>query len=133
MCLGINYIHAGCNHAKSFNVVEACDSANGTGTTCNNPAVTHVSMVTAPALCVDCFRQKEAKIDATYEGFKRDLQAEIARIDAMITKDHVRIEDSLEALEEYRAECENDIVQAKATRDVSIRLFRESQGVWGDG
>ena len=37
------------------------------------------------------------------------------------------------ALGVYRAECEDNIVQAKATRDASIRLFREEQGVWGDG
>ena len=42
-------------------------------------------------------------------------------------------EEAVGSLKEYIAECEDDIMQARAARDLSVRLFRVRQGVWGDG
>ncbi len=90
-------------------------------------------MITAPALCVGCFRRKEAAIDAQYDTIKRELRREIERIDEYLANVFFITEQSRVALGNYRAECADNIVQAKASRDTSIRLFREEQGVWGDG
>ena len=86
-------------------------------------------MITAPALCVGCFRRKEAAIDAQYDTIRRELRREIERIDEYLAN----AQQSRVSLGNYRAECTDNIVQAKASRDASIRLFREEQGVWGDG
>lgn len=90
-------------------------------------------MITAPALCVRCFRQKEATIDAQYETIRQELQREIARIDESLTTALVTTGQGSIALEHYRSECKDNIAQAKASRDLSIRVFREEQNVWGDG
>lgn len=131
MCRGISYVHAECNHARKFHVIEECDSVSGIA--CEDLTVIHVAKITAPALCVGCFRRKEGAIDAEYEKNKRELEAEIARVDELFAKGCVQIERSFIAVTSYRAEGEDDILHAKASRDVSIRLFREEQGVWGDG
>ena len=124
-------IHAGCNHTKKFMVFEACNDTNGIS--CNNLTTIHVSMITAPSFCVPCFQQKEAMIDAGYERIKRQLRDEIARIDDRLANGPVPDERASRGLRSYRAQCEDNIVQAKASRDLSIRIFRHEQGVWGDG
>lgn len=127
MCLVIRYIHAGCNHAKKFSTVEACRSSDGIA--CNELITLHVITITAPALCIDCYRQREAEIDAEYETSRRDLQSEMARLDECFATNRI----AAGSLQKYRAECEDNILQVKASRDVSIRMFRQKQGVWGDG
>ena len=62
-----------------------------------------------------------------------DLRKEIARVDERFAKGWVLTQTSAHLLNDYRAECEDDILQAKASRDLSIQLFRQDQGVWGDG
>ena len=131
MCRGIHYIHAACNHTKKFLVIEACNFVNGTA--CANLTTIHIVRIAAPSLCVGCFRQKEAGIDAEYETSKRELQEEIARADVLFARGYVHTQQSFVAVTSYRAECEDNILHAKASRDVSIRLFRQEQGVWGDG
>lgn len=72
-------------------------------------------------------------IDAIYDTTKRELTEEIARIGDHLVNGPVPDEQALNGLESYRAQCEDNIAQAKASRDVSIRMFRHEQGVWGDG
>ena len=45
----------------------------------------------------------------------------------------VRSAEAERSLAEYREQCVDDVRQARAARDMGIRLFREGQGVWGDG
>lgn len=121
----------GCNHSKKFTVIEACNANNGIA--CNNLTIIHVSKITSPAFCIRCFRQKEATIDAGYDVTERELTEEIARIDDHLANGPVLDERALKGLKSYRAQCEDNIAQAKASRDVSIRMFRNEQSVWGDG
>ena len=73
-------------------------------------------------------------MDSDFEAEKQGHQWEIARVDQHLASTvWVGIEDEEESLRSYRAECEDDIVQAKASLDLKIRLFRQRQGVWGDG
>lgn len=72
-------------------------------------------------------------MDAEYETTKTEMQDEIARVDEHFANAVVDTEEAAESLRGYRAECEDNIVQAKAARDLEIRLFRQRQGVWGDG
>ena len=73
-------------------------------------------------------------IDAEYEKATRDLRHEIARLDECIAKGRATAdEQAVRRLKGYRAECKDDILGAKASRDMSIQLFRQNQGVWGDG
>lgn len=133
MCLGVHFVHEQCQHLKKFNVVEACNQATRAG--CTNLTTLHVITITAPRLCVSCFRQKEAEIDAEYEAVKRNMKDEIARVDLRFTVSAWGrlTEGQARNLRGYREECEDNVVQAKAARDLSIRLFRQRQGVWGDG
>ena len=133
MCPGIKYVHATCKHARKFCPIQKCNTYNGI--TCPNLTPVHTITITAPALCVRCFRQREAAIDVEYKTTVHDLRNEIARIDEAFAIGIALVPPEMPAntLTIYRAECENNIVQAKATRDTSIRLFRQQQGVWGDG
>lgn len=72
-------------------------------------------------------------IDAEYETIKRQLRAEIDRIDDHFAKGPARDDQAAKRIYGYRAECKDNIFHAKASRDLSIRLFRREQGVWGDG
>ena len=72
-------------------------------------------------------------MDAEFENEKRNLEREIERIDEHFAKGWVGDEEAAVSLRAYRAACEDDIVQQRAARDLGIRMFRESQGVWGDG
>ena len=131
MCLGVQYVHAECQHKKKFVIIEGCDLAADHD--CPNLVNLQLILVRAPRLCVQCFRQKEAEIDAEYETTKADLEREIARVDERVASGGSQTEEAAVSLSEYRAECEDNILQAKAARDTSIRLFRQRQGVWGDG
>ena len=126
-------MHETCKHPRKFCPIQTCSAYNGM--TCPNRDPVHIVTITAPKLCVRCFRQREAAIDVEYKTTVHDLKNEIARIDEALAIGMALVppEAPPMALGIYRAECENNIVQAKATRDTSIRLFREEQGVWGDG
>lgn len=86
-----------------------------------------------PRLCIACFRAEEARIDAEYEEEKANLENEIDRIDERFMDWGRGDAAARRRLSVYRAECENDILQLRAGRDLEIRRFRRSQGVWGDG
>ena len=131
MCRGIDYVHEGCKHIKKFHVVQVCNSYNGTP--CHDLITIHEIKITAPAFCLRCFHRKEAAIDAEYEIMADDLRNEIARVDECFAKGWVPTQTNAHLLNDYRAECEDDVLQAKASRDLSIQLFRQDQGVWGDG
>lgn len=60
------------------------------------------------------------------------MEDEIRRVDERLARALTEGE-AERNLRGYRAECEDDFVQARAARDLMIRLFREEQGVWGDG
>ena len=72
-------------------------------------------------------------MDAEFEEAKTNLEREIERIDEHFANGWVWDEEAAVSLRAYRAECEDDIVQERAGRDLGIRLFRQRQGVWGDG
>ena len=72
-------------------------------------------------------------MDKEFEKTKENLQSEIERVDEHFANGWVGDEEAAVTLRAYRAECEDDIVQERAARDLSIRLFRQRQGVWGDG
>ena len=62
------------------------------------------------------------------------MEDEIARVNEQLARARRPLtEEEARNLRGYREECEDDVVQARASRDLSIRLFRQSQGVWGDG
>ena len=115
-----------------FHILDRCNSFNNGR--CDSLRSIHVIKVTAPSLCPTCFRRKEALIDAEYEKATRDLRHEIARLDEGIAKGRATADEQVvRRLQGYRAECKDDVSHAKASRDMSIRLFRQNQGVWGDG
>ena len=72
-------------------------------------------------------------MDAEFEDAKKNLENEIERIDEHFMNGWVGDEEEAVKLRMYRAECENDIVEQRAARDLGIRVFRLRQGVWGDG
>ena len=72
-------------------------------------------------------------MDTEFENTRINLQNEIARVDERFANGLVTSEESARRLRGYREECEDDILQARAARDLKIRLFRHRQGVWGDG
>ena len=70
-----------------------------------------------------------------YKTTVQGLENEIARIDEAFAIGMALVPPEVPpmTLAIYRTQCKDNIVQAKATRDTSIRLFRQQQGVWGDG
>ena len=72
-------------------------------------------------------------MDAEFEKTKANLEKEIERVDEHFANGWVGDEEAAVELRTYRADCEDNIVQERAARDLSIRLFRQRQGVWGDG
>ncbi len=130
MCHGVQHIHIECQHAKKFVVTEHCPLSPGTD--CPHPVILHTVTVTAPRLCVPCFRQKEAEMDAQFEQIKAGIQTEIARVDEHFANGFLQTDASGVRIR-YRADREDDILKVKRARDLSIRIFRQEQGVWGDG
>ena len=72
-------------------------------------------------------------MDAEFEKEKANLEQEIARVDDYFANGWVGDEEEAASMRSYRATCVDDIVLQRAARDLGIRMFRESQGVWGDG
>ena len=72
-------------------------------------------------------------MDAEFEYAKKNLEKEIERVDEHFANGWGGNEDAAVSLRAYRAECEDNTVQERVARDLSIRLFRQRQGVWGDG
>lgn len=129
MCYLIHHVHAECGHQKKIETIEFC-SAFDQGTCAAVPI--SFQQITAPSLCVSCFRQKEAGIDAEYHGRVETNRRRIAEYEATLADMQVRGR-ARASHDDYIAELELNTVAAKRYRDVKIQIFRHEQGVWGDG
>ena len=88
--------------------------------------------ITAPLLCLSCFREEGARIDAEYQSTVERIRREISEYES--TQEEIQIRGRAHgALDTNVAELEQDMVDAKEVRDLKIREFRERQGVWADG
>ncbi len=72
-------------------------------------------------------------MDAQFEQIKANIQTEIARVDEHFANGFLQTDASGVTVRGYRADREDDILKVKRARDLSIRIFRQEQGVWGDG
>ena len=129
MCYIISYVHDDCGHEKKAELVEYCeDSEEGT---CILIPV-HFKEITAPSLCLSCFREQEAKIDAEYQFHVECIRRRMADYEATQADRQIRGR-AQGAADPNIAELEQDLKDAKELRDLEIRMFRDRQGVWGDG
>lgn len=128
MCYALYHVHASCLHIRKVDVIEECeDSERG----CTLVPV-FFKEITAPLLCLSCFREEEAKIDAEYQSTAERIRREIAEYES--TLENIQIWGRAHgALDPNVADLGQDLVDAKEVRDMRISDFRESQGVWADG
>ena len=132
MCYVIFYTHAECLHNRKFEIIENCEEhcEDEEGTCILIPL--HYKEITAPSLCVSCFRAEEAEIDALYQGKVAMIRSKIAEYEAAQTDRQIRGR-ARGAVDPNVARLERDLVEARELRDREIRNFRDEQDVWGDG
>ena len=129
MCWGVQYTHTECQHDRKTEIVEYCqDSDQGT---CILIPV-HFTQITAPSLCVSCFREEEAKIDAHYQKKGEVIRSKMVEYEAAQTDRQIRGR-ARGAMDPNIARLEQDLVEAREWRDRAIKVFRFEQGVWADG
>ena len=129
MCWGVQYIHAECQHDRKTEIVEHCEDSDQ-GTCILIPV--HFMQITAPSLCVSCFREDEAKIDARYHGKVEVIRSKMVEYEAAQTDRQIRGR-AQGTTDPNIAQLERDLVEAKKWRDRAIKVFRFEQGVWADG
>lgn len=129
MCYVIFHVHAECGHEKKTQIVEFCE--NFENETCVlDPLL--FKQITAPSLCVDCFREVEANIDTIYHTKIELIRRSIAEHEAAQADRQIRGR-AQDTVDSYIAMLERELVCEKECRDRTIRTFRSQQGVWADG
>ena len=129
MCYVIFHVHAECEHEKKKEIVEFCEDF--AKEECILVPV-FFKQVTAPSLCLECFREVEADIDASYHRKTDLIRGQMAEHEA--TQPDRQIIGRAEAtIDGYIAILERALVREKEHRDLSISRFRSQQGVWADG
>ena len=148
MCYVIHHKHTECGHIKHTDIIEPCETSPDE----RCPLIPmHVSPITAPALCISCFRDEEARIDAYYDDLTQTIRDRIAESEkalaqttttlTMTTERQVRdsdhrggaVEERRGKADSYRVQLEQDLERVKEWRRVQIAMFRADQGVWADG
>ena len=77
MCHSVSYVYARCNRARST-TLSACDAGYSRSSGCNaGHFTTQIIEITAPSLCPNCYRAKEAKIFEEAKAKSNDIQGTI--------------------------------------------------------
>lgn len=129
MCLGIIHTHSQCQHDRKYEVIEYCEKfVDG------NCALVpiHFKQITAPSLCISCFRKEEAKIDDLYHDNVKMIRIKIVEYEAVQTDRRIRGR-AQGSVDPNIAQLEQSLVEARRWRDWQIHSFRFEQNVWGDG
>ncbi|CAD6588804.1 MAG: hypothetical protein ASARMPREDX12_003497 [Alectoria sarmentosa] len=130
MCYAIYHVHAECGHDKKADVVESCEDSEG-GMCILIPI--HFKQVTAPSLCLACFREEETRIDDEYHIRVKWIRSKMAEHEAAQPDRQIRGRAQGLADDGYVAMLERELVGVKESRDRMIRAFRCEQDVWADG
>lgn len=129
MCYVVIHIHDDCQHERKTDIIERCEESESS--TCSQSPI-HLVEITAPSLCVACFREVEARIDADYEINAEALRRKI--IEYELAQEERQIRGRAQgASNEYISELEQKLMVGKRVRDRQIKEFRERQRVWADG
>ncbi len=75
MCYAIHHIHNKCRHYKKVEIIEDCGKVE------EEPCILVPILfkyIKSPSLCVSCFREEEAKIDAVYNERVAQLEYALA-------------------------------------------------------
>ena len=128
MCYALYHVHAECLHIKKVDVIEECE---GSERDCTLVPV-FFKEITAPLLCLSCFREEEAKIDADYQLEVEHIRRKMAEYESTLEDRQIRGR-AQGAVDSHIAELEQDLVEVKELRDLGIQAFRKTQGVWADG
>lgn len=133
MCRGYEKYHFQCGHMHSFFITIQCESARRAGRDCTRDHCFCIARNTvSPPLCVNCYKLEEEKIC----DYADEEHSEISQ----------GREDARRALEDPhltswgRRRLDNQIEKAtdklnenREERALTLKAFRDSQGVWGDG
>lgn len=129
MCYAIYYVYAECGHDKKLEIVEFCEDFGAR--TCMLIPVCF-KQVDAPSLCVSCFREEEAMIDAKYDAMVELIRGKMTDYEAAQANRQIQGR-AQGTVDSYLAQLERDLADAKKLRDLEIRSFRTEQDVWADG
>ena len=129
MCYGIYHTHSQCGHDKIIEIIDYCEDFEK-GTCMLIPI--HFKLITAPSLCISCFREKEANIDALYHGKVQMTRSKIAEYEAAQAERQIRGR-ARGTVDPNVAKLEQDLVEAGEWRKREIKKFRVEQDVWADG
>lgn len=129
MCYVIYHTHNECEHDRKVEVIEFCENSEE-GTCVHIPV--HFKRINSPSLCVSCFREEEAKIDAVYNARSEVLRRSIAEHEAAQADTQIRGR-AQGPVDRYIAQLERELVGERESRDLMIQMFRSEQGVWADG
>ena len=132
MCYVIHHIHNKCRHYKKVEIIESCEKVEE-GTCILVPIL--YKYINSPSLCVYCFREEEAKIDAVYNETAEWIRGRLAKRAAVVAAQPDRqIQVRSMGIEDLRVtRLEHLLAKEKESRDRNIQTFRSEQGVWGDG
>lgn len=123
------YTHIECQHHRKVKLVERCETFAGGNCVCLPVCI---KKITAPSLCVSCFREEEADIDATYYAKIESINRTIAEHEAKQAERQIRGR-AQGATDMFIAYLEQEIKDVKKERELEIKEFRTQQGVWADG
>ena len=132
MCVGTLHIHQECLHQKKFEPVETCRSFSEKEDYCTEQCtVVHAVIVSAPKLCVICFRRVEDDIFNRHKSAIRAVEREIRNISDSLSGRMPR--ERREDIEDRRSRLEEEVGLFKQLRTEEIAEFRAKQGVFADG
>lgn len=135
------WIHLACGHEKKFEVSPEghCDvyerqpdqDHHVHGHCGFHVVAQHTNTITAPSLCVECFRQVQEDIASSYDNNINELELDYASLFAhLLLETHPRDRKCTERQLEILQEKKDDL---KRTRNASVARLWAEQGVWADG
>ena len=132
MCHVIYHTHNKCKHDKKVEIIASC--GNIEEGTCIHVPILYV-FINSPSLCVSCFREEEAKIDAVYNEIAERIRGRIAEREAVVAAHpdrRIQVR-TMGIVDLHVKRLEYALAKEKELRDEKIQAFRNEQGVWGDG
>lgn len=133
MCRGHEKYHTQCDHVHSFFITAQCENARAAGRDCARDQCSSVErMMVSPPICPNCYRLEEKDICEGADKERNEIQEGLENVKRALENPNLTPRERSK-VEEKIQRGTNLLNENRRVRALTLKAFRDFQGVWGDG
>lgn len=133
MCRGHEMYHPECGHENSFFITDQCENARAANKDCTRDQCFSADrIIVSPPLCINCYRLEEKQLCEQADEERDEIQEGLEYAKRALENPNLTSKER--AKEEEKVERGTKLLnENRKVRALTLKEFRDDQGVWGDG